>query len=157
MSVAYIEGRVDDLGLDMVIVDPIYKLKVAKRQLRHEELGDITDQLQDLCQMRDIPVIVSNQAHRQASLKGQAPDKDTSFGSDTPVQEASYVIGVRYFEDEGVMQLRCTKSRFGSGFKLDVRFNPNTGYLSDDTPVEGNYYNGKDEEFRAKVKEALEA
>lgn len=136
MSVGYIESRMQELGLDMIVVDPLYKLRPPKkRQLKHEDLGDITDQLQDVGHAYGVPVIVTNQAHRQGGSRDKAPDKDTSFGSDAPVQEATFVMGVKFFEDEQVMQIRCTKSRFGPAFHFDVKMNPNTGYMKDLTEI----------------------
>lgn len=150
MSAAYIEGRVEELGLDLVIVDPLYKLKApSKRQLRHEELGEIVDQVQSIAEGFNIPIVLTNQAGRALVNKGSVPDKDSSHGSDAPIQEADYVVGVKYYEDEGVMTVRGSKSRYGKVFKFDVRFNPNTGFMEETTDPEGSYYNGKYDDEKA--------
>jgi len=147
MSAAYIEARVEELGLDLVIVDPIYKLRPpAKRQLRHEELGEITDQIQAIAEGFNIPVVMTNQAGRSLVSKGGVPDKDASHGSDAPIQEADFVVGVRYYEDMGLLTVKGSKSRFGKVFKFDVQFNPNTGYMNELTDLEGEYYNRYDDE-----------
>jgi hypothetical protein len=157
MSPAYIEGRVDELGLELVIVDPLYKLKApAKRQLRHEELGEIVDQVQAIGEAFNIPIVLTNQAGRALVGAGKVPDKDSSHGSDAPIQEATYVVGVRYYEDEGLLSIRGSKSRFGKNFKFDVSFNPNTGWMEEMTDPEGSYYNGYDDATANRLRKELE-
>jgi len=148
MTPAFIESRIDDLGIEMIVVDPIYKLKpVQRRALKHEEIADLIDSLQDIAKAFNIPAVVANQAHRQQGNRGDAPHKDQSFGSDAPVHEADHVIGVKYFSEERKLILRCTKSRFGDDFRVDVRFHPNIGIMEDITPIRGSYFNGRSEGF----------
>jgi hypothetical protein len=158
MSPMFIEGRVDDLGLEMLIVDPVYKLRSPnRRQLRHEEIGDIVDQIQGISEAFNIPVILTNQAGRAWVSSGKVPDKDASHGSDAPVQEADYVVGVKYYEDEGLLTIKGTKSRYGKIFKFDVKFNPNTGAMEELTDPEGSYYNGEDNDrFQQMLNRALD-
>lgn len=148
MSTSYIESRIEDLALDAVIIDPIYKLKSPrKRGSKWEELGEITDALIDLSHTFNIPVVMSNQANRaMQGKKGDAPDKDSSFGADAPVQEANCVIGVKHFSDERIMKYNCSKNRDGEPFKFTAKFHPNIGVLEDVTPVKGDYFNGFDPE-----------
>jgi hypothetical protein len=140
MSVSYIESRIEDYGLDLVIVDPIYKLRSPrKRGSRWEELGDITDALIDLSHTYNIPVVLSNQANRAlVGKRGEAPDKDSSFGADSPVQEANCVIGVKHFSEEHIMKYNCSKNRDGEPFRFTASFYPNVGVIRDITPIEGN-------------------
>jgi len=146
MSPSFIEAKVEEHGLEMLIVDPIYKLRPPnRRQLRHEELGEITDYIQGIGESFNIPVILTNQAGRALVGAGKVPGKDSSHGSDAPIQEADYVVGVKYYDDEGLLTIKGTKSRFGKQFTFDVKFNPNTGYLEETTDPEGDYYNGYDE------------
>lgn len=156
MSIGYIESRVQDLGLDLIIVDPIYKLKPLRhRGNRWEELQEITDALTDLAHTYNIPVVLSNQAARAlVGKRGEAPDKDSSFGADAPAQEADTVIGVKHFSEERIMKYNCSKNRHGEGFKFTAKFHPNIGVLEDVTPLTGDYLNGYDPE---KVAEAVEA
>jgi replicative DNA helicase len=157
MSAAYIEGRVEELGIDLAIIDPLYKLRApSKRSLRHEELGEIVDQVQSVGEAFNIPIVLTNQAGRALVGKGSVPDKDSSHGSDAPIQEADYVVGVRYYEDEGLMTIKGSKSRFGKTFKFDVRFNPNTGFMEETTDPEGSYYNGYDDEKAEQLLRELE-
>jgi hypothetical protein len=155
MSVSYIESRIEDYGLDGIIVDPIYKLQSPRRRLaRWEELGEITDALTDISHAFNIPVVMSNQANRAyLGGRGQAPDKDSSFGSDTPVQEADCVVGVKHFSEERTLQVRCSKNRHGEPFKFSMKFLPNIGVMEDITPIHDSYLNGYDPE---KVEELLE-
>jgi hypothetical protein len=148
MSVSYIESRAEDLGLDAIFIDPIYKLKpIRTRGNKWEELGEITDALIDLSHTFNIPIVMSNQASRAlAGKKGDAPDKDSSFGADSPVQEANCVIGVKHFSDERIMKYNCSKNRDGEPFKFTAKFHPNIGILEDVTPVKGDYFNGYDPE-----------
>jgi replicative DNA helicase len=161
MTPSFIESKIDDLGLEMIVIDPIYKLKSQRRrQLKHEEIADLVDALQDMAQAFQIPVIVSNQAHRQMGNRGDAPHKDASFGSDAPAHESDHVIGVKYFEDESKVVLRCTKNRYGQNFRVDVRFRPNIGVMEDITPLRGSYFNGSEdspEDVEAARKEIEEA
>lgn len=146
MTVQYIESRIDDLGLDVVFIDPIYKLRsVRKRGSQWEELGELADAVQDLAESRNIPVVITNQAHRQGGASGDAPHKDRSFGSDVPIQEADHVLGVLHISEENLLKLRCTKSRFGQDFDVAVRFFANTGVMRPLTPLPSHsYLNGSD-------------
>jgi len=157
MSPSYIESRVEDLGLDLVIIDPIYKLRSPRRrQLRHEELGDIVDSLQEIAMGFNIPLVMSNQANRaMVGSRGMAPSKESSFGSDSPVQEGDCVIGVKHFKDERLMRLNCDKNRSGETFKFEISFWPNVGKMEDITPVKGDYLNGYDPEKAKELRAAL--
>ena len=160
MTVPFIEAKIEEYQPDLVIVDPIYKLSATKnRQSRIEELSDISDALQDLAEAYNIPIVASNQAHRQQSKRDDAPHKDSSFNSDVPIQEADHVIGVKNISDERRMILRCTKSRFGQDFRFEVKFHPNTGVMKEIDAPDNNYYNGnddevEDEELREVIKNA---
>jgi hypothetical protein len=103
------------------------------------------DALQDIAKGFNIPVVISNQAHRQVGNKGDAPTKDNSFQSDAPAQEADHVIGLKHFEEERKLVLRCSKNRFGQNFRVECRFVPNVGILEDMTPIRGDYFNGTEE------------
>jgi replicative DNA helicase len=157
MNVGYIKTRVEDLGLDCVIVDPIYKLKpVRNRGTRWEELQEIVDALMDIAHEFNIPIVMSNQASRAlAGKKGEAPDKDSSFGADAPAQEADTVLGVRHISDERIMKYNCSKNRHGEPFKFTASFKPNTGVLEDVTPIKGDYFNGYDPEKAQELSEAM--
>lgn len=157
MSVGYIRTRVEDLGLDAVIVDPIYKLKpVRNRGMKWEELQEIVDALMDIAHEFNIPVVMSNQASRAlAGKRGEAPDKDSSFGADAPVQEADTVLGVRHISDERIMRYNCSKNRHGEPFKFTASFKPNVGVLEDVTPIKGDYFNGYDPEKAEELSEAM--
>lgn len=159
MTPAFIESRIDDLGIEIAIIDPIYKLKSAQRRnLKHQEIEDLIDAMQDIAKGFNIPVLVTNQARRQGGNRQDAPHKDDSFQSDSPVQEADHVIGIHYNEEEKTIMLRCSKNRFGRNFRVDVDFHPNIGRMEDITPIRGSYFNGKDgeadaDDIREKIKE----
>jgi hypothetical protein len=158
MTPSFIEARIDELGLEAIFIDPIYKLKsTRKRMVKREEIEDLIEALEEISEAYTIPVIVSNQAHRQGgNFRGNAPGKDHSFNSDAPVQEADHVIGVKHFEDENKLRLWCSKNRFGSPFTADVKFFPNIGIIEDVTRIEGDYYNGHEEELSDELKKQLE-
>lgn len=146
MTPAYIESKIDDYGIEAVTVDPIYKLKSGlKRNSSREELEAVVDQLCDIAEMHDIPIVMSNQAHRQQGNRGDAPHKDNSFNSDAPVQEADVVVGVKYISDEKKLVIRCTKNRFGHDFRCDLRFVPNIGIMQDVSFKDPEYYNGNED------------
>jgi hypothetical protein len=157
MTPAFIESKIDDLGLDAIIVDPIYKLRSPKKRgTRWEELNDIVDALVDIAHTHNIPVILSNQANRAlVGRRDGPPDKNSSFGADSPVQEANAVIGVRNYPEERVLRFDCSKNRDGEQFKFSARFVPNIGVLEDVTPIKGDYLNGHDPEKVAELHEAI--
>lgn len=148
MSIGYIRSRIEDLGLDGIIIDPLYKLKSPKgRASRWEELNEIVDALTDIAHEFNIPVVMSNQASRAlVGKRGDAPDKDSSFGADAPVQEADTVVGVKHFSEERLMKYNCSKNRHGESFKFQARFHPNVGILEDVTKMDTDYFNGYDPE-----------
>jgi replicative DNA helicase len=157
MSLSYIESRIEDYGLDMVCVDPIYKLRAPKaRNSRWEELGEIVDRLVDISHTFNIPVIMSNQASRAlVGKRGDAPTKDSSFGADSPVQEANCVIGVKHYSDERQMKFRCDKNRDGEQFTFTAKFHPNVGILEDITPISGDHLAGYDPDKAEALREAM--
>ena len=159
MTPGYIESKIDALGLDFIIVDPIYKLRPSAKSRfgfsGQEKLAQITDELCDIAEMHDIPLIMTNQAHRQMGNRGDAPTKDNSFNSDAPVQEADYVFGVKHVKDERKLIIRCTKSRWSDEFRVDVKFIPNIGLFDDVSFNEKNFYNGHEDGSEERVKDAI--
>jgi RecA/RadA recombinase len=157
ISPAFIESRVEDIGADIIFIDPIYKLRKPNNRQGNRlwELQDLTDEIQGMGESFNVPIVMSNQAHRQQGNKGDAPHMDQSFGSDAPAQEGDHVIGVKYFEEENKLILRCTKSRFGGKFRVDVNFRPNIGLMEDVTTIRGNYFKDEDE-TDPEVKKELE-
>lgn len=148
MTPGFIEARIDDLGLECMIIDPIYKLKPSHRERGisgWEKLQTMVDEICDLAETFNIPIVMSNQAHRQQGNRGDAPHKDNSFGGDSPVQEADHVIGVKHITDEKKLILRCTKNRFGADFRVDLRFIPNAGIMEDVSFKDSNHYNGHED------------
>jgi replicative DNA helicase len=157
MSPAYIDSKIGDYGLEYVIVDPLYKMKSGIKGVRGwEELQAITDQVVDIGEIHNIPVVMSNQAQRNQGNRGDAPHKDNSFNGDSPVQEADHVIGVKYILEEKKLVLRCTKNRFGQDFRVDCKFMPNIGLLDDVSFTDFNYYNGSEDGSDPNVKELEE-
>lgn len=158
MTVPYIHSRIKDLEADLVIIDPVYKLRPPRRRgSRWEELSEITDSLVDLAHEFCIPVVLSNQANRAlVGSKDDAPSMNSSYGSDTPVQEADVVIGVKHISEERTLRLRCTKNRYGERFSFKAQFIPNTGILKDVTPLRDEYARGFDPEALAKMERELD-
>lgn len=161
MTPAYLEAKIDDLGLEGIIIDPIYKLKSGIRKLHGwEEVQATTDAVCNLAEVFNIPVVMSNQANRQQGNRGDAPHKDASYNGDSPVQEADHVIGVKNIEEEKKLILRCTKNRHGENFRVDIRFLPNIGVMEDVSYRDFNYYNGhedgSDEKMKKNIKELEE-
>jgi len=159
MTVGYIKSRVKDSNADLVIIDPVYKLSPPRRRgTRWEELGEITDALIDMSHEFNLPVVLSNQANRAlVGSKDDAPSMNSSFGSDTPVQEADVVIGVRHFSEERILKFRCSKNRYGDRFSFKAKFVPNWGVLEDVTPLNDEFARGFDPEKAALLAEQLEA
>ncbi len=158
MTPSYIEARIEARELEMVIVDPIYKLKSPRRrESKREEIQDVVDALQDISKGFNIPVVISNQASRAlVGSRGEAPSLDTSFGSDAPAQESDTVLGIKHFSEERLMKLSCSKNRFGEPFKFDVAFHPNVGKMDDVTPIRGDYLNSYDPEAAAELQKVIE-
>lgn len=162
MTPGYIEAKVADLNPELVLIDPIYKVKsTRKRESPYHELMDVSNAMQELAESYHVPVVVTNQAHRQQQGKGardDAPHKDSSFGSDVPTQEAAHVIGVKNVTEEKTIKFRCSKSRFGENFRFEARFIPNTGVFKELSMPETNYYNGKDDDVEdEELKEIIAA
>jgi replicative DNA helicase len=159
MTPGYIAAKINDLGLDFLIVDPIYKLRPSSKtrwMVNHERLAMITDELCDVAEGHNIPLVMSNQAHRQMGNRGDAPTKDNSFGADAPVQEADYVFGVKHVKDERKLIIRCTKSRWCDEFRVDVKFLPNIGVMDDVSYTNKDFYNGHEDGSSDLVKKAVE-
>jgi replicative DNA helicase len=158
MTINYIKTRAKEVGADVIIIDPVYKLSPPRRRgTRWEELSEITDGLVDMAHEFAIPVVLSNQANRALiGSKDDAPSMNSSYGSDTPVQEADVVIGVRHFSDDKILKFSCSKNRYGDRFKFTAKFVPNVGILQDVTPLNDEYARGFDPEAAAKLAEQLD-
>ena len=114
------------------------------------------DALQDLAKGYNIPVVVSNQAARHlVGQKGHAPDKDSSYGADSPIHEADTVIGVKNFSDENLMKVNCSKNRYGTTFRFEISFWPNIGRMVETVKPHNPYKNGYDPEKMKELQEAL--
>jgi hypothetical protein len=147
MTTGYIEAKIDGLNPDVVIIDPIYFLNASqKRYSRTEEISDMSQHIASMAETYNIPIIVTNQAHRQMTGKDDAPGMDTSFNSDVPVQGADHVIGLRHMSEERKLIVKCSKSRFGQSFRFELDFFPNTGVMRETNEPSGSYMNGKDDE-----------
>lgn len=147
MTVSYIDSMIDDLGLDIVFIDPIYKLRgPKKRDSPVWELADLIDEIEDMAKGHNVPVILTNQAHRQRGVAARktAPHKDTSYMSDAITHESDHVIGVRFDAEDKLLRLRCSKSRFGGEFDVDVEFHPNIGLFKETSQPKGGWFNGSE-------------
>lgn len=148
MTPGFVDARADDLGAEILFIDPIYKMKpnvAARHMAGWEKIQAITDDLMDIAQTHSIPLVMTNQAHRQQGNRGDAPHKDSSFNGDSPAQEAAFVVGVKHISEEKKLILRCTKSRFGQDFRVDLKFLPNIGMMEDVSRSDFNYYNGHED------------
>lgn len=158
MTVGYIEDRIVDLGLDLVIIDPVYLLRPVRffSDNQQAEIGATSYALAALAETYNIPIIITNQANRQGAT-GDAPHKDRSYNSDIPNHVSDYVLGVKHVSEENRMICRCTKSRHGQEFRYDVICFPNTGVWKEITPVGRNYFNGSDDVNEEELKAIVEA
>lgn len=152
MTINYIEDRIMELGLDLVIIDPIYLVKPVRiyRDNPYATVGTIAEATEELAERHNVPIVITNQANRQGA-QGDAPHKDKSFGSDLPAQLSDYVLGVKHLSDENRMIVRCTKSRFGQEFRYEIDFFPNTGLIRELTPLKGSYLSDESEDERTPV------
>lgn len=130
MTPQYVAMRVEDLGLQGIIADPLSKLEtIRRRESPIWEMYDKVGQFQEMAEEYNIFAIATNWSHRGHKTKEDAPDLDESFGSDALAQESDHIIGLMYDAEERTLMLRCTKSRFGQGkFRVTIDFHPNTGY-----------------------------
>lgn len=158
MSVGYVEDRIVELGLDLVVIDPIYLLKpvrLAHDGNPYQEVAWIAEQVQQLGETYNIPIVFTNQAHLDGN-KGEAPDMDKSWGSKQLLHMADYVLAVQHISQENTLKVRSNKSRFGAGgWKFNAKFLPNTGYFEVTTPLDGSYLNGRDDGEKERVKKAF--
>lgn len=145
MGLGYIEDRIVELELDLVIVDPIYLLKpvrIHREGNTWQETAWIAEGLHLLSERYNVPIIFSNQAHEgdSARAKDDAPHKSGGFGSKTLNHLSDYVIGVKHVSQERRMIVRCSKSRFGQGFRYEMYFDANTGVVKYDHAPDFDYY-----------------
>ncbi len=155
MTPQYIEARIDDYGLDMVIVDPLYELHLPGRRDQWDStprVAAISTEVSSMAESYNIPIIVSNQALRMQTRQDDAPHMDRSFNTDVPVQQADHVIGLKFFSEQHRMLCRCSKSRFGqNAFRFELDFRPNTGMIKPITPVPFLRDNEDDDELEEMV------
>lgn len=149
MSVGYVEDRIVEHGLDLVIIDPIYLLKpvrTTKEGNIYQEVAWVAEKLHQVGESLNVPVVFTNQAHLDGN-KDDAPGLDKSFGAKALLHLADYVLGVQHMSEEKLLIVRSNKSRFGESFRFQARFLPNTGYFEVLTPlVVSSSSSGDDEE-----------
>lgn len=161
MTVGYVEDRIVELELDLVIVDPIYMLKPVRTTRDGngwQETAWTAEALHTLGERYGIPIVFTNQANDKTGAKEDAPHKSAGFGSQQMTHLSDYVLGVKHLSDENRMICRGSKSRFGQGnFRYELKFYANTGVIKDLTPLGSSYYNGNDEDVEEdEVRAAIE-
>jgi len=158
MSVGYIEDRIVEYELDVVFVDPIYLLKpVRVSDNPYQEVAYVAEALHTLSEAYNIPIVFTNQAHLTGAT-GDAPAKEGGWGTKQMSFLADHILGVKHLSDEHKMICRCTKSRFGqSHFRYEIALHANTGAIQELTPLKGNYFNGRDDDFSSEdLEDAVE-
>jgi hypothetical protein len=145
MGVGYIEDRIVELELDLVLVDPIYLLKpvrIHREGNTWQETAWIAESLHVLSERYSVPIVFSNQAHEGDSIRAKedAPHKSGGFGSKALNHLSDYVLGVKHVSEERRLIMRCSKSRFGAAFRYEVYFDANTGVTKYDNAPDWNYY-----------------
>lgn len=132
LTISYVGSKIDDLGLNGVIADPLSKLSTGARRSDNPVWDDYekVGQFQELAEEHNIFCFATNWSNRNQGKKNQdAPDLDESFGSDALAKESDHIIGVKYDAEDRELILKCTKSRFGlNKFRVHVDFHPNTGH-----------------------------
>jgi predicted ATP-dependent serine protease len=150
MSVGYIEDRIVEYELDIVFVDPIYLLKPVRYTSEgntYQETAWTAESLHRIGEAYNIPIVFTNQAHLDGPA-GDAPDKSKSFGAKALLHLTDYVLGIKHLSDENRMICKCSKSRFGQNhFRYEIMLHANTGAIKEMTPIQGNYMNGKDDDW----------
>jgi hypothetical protein len=168
MSIPYVATRIEDLGLQGVMADPLSKLAtLTKRESPVWEMRDKVGAFQELAEEHNLWAIATNWSRRDSVVRNsnEPPGEGSSYGSDALEQEADHVITLRYNEDDFELLLRCTKSRFSAkAFKVTLNFRPNTGVFREENPpsdVKEHFIgleaqvNGHSEEHQVKVAKAL--
>jgi hypothetical protein len=143
MTVGYIEDRLVELELDLVLIDPIYLLKPVRLSgsgNEYQEVAWTAEAVHNLSEKYSIPIIFTNQAHMDK--KDDAPHKSDSFGAKGQVHLADWVLGVKHISEERHMMVRTSKARHGNSFRYDMFFDANTGVWKEKTPLDGDYFNG---------------
>lgn len=169
MTIPYVATRIEDLGLQGVMADPLSKLATLKnRESPVWEMRDKVDAFQELAEEHNLWAIATNWSRRDAiGKKDEPPGEGSSYGSDALEQEADHVITLRYNEDDHELQMRCTKSRFSAkAFRVNLTFRPNTGTFREESPplevkeyalqLESDGRNGRSLEHYEKIEKALE-
>lgn len=162
MGIGYIEDRIVELELDLVLVDPIYLLKpvrIHREGNTWQETAWIAESLHMLSERYNVPIVFSNQAHEGDSIKARqdAPHKAGGFGSKALNHLSDYVIGVKHVSEERRMIVRCSKSRFGTAFRYEVYFDANTGVTKYDNAPDFDYFDEGLAEAEAVELEQLES
>ena len=135
VTVSALKKWITQLNLKMIVIDGLTYLKNERRsgnQPDHERLTDICEDLMNLSNELEIPIVVVVQANREGArdnngdVSNDAPEIDTIRGSDGISHNASRVISVRY--KDGNLVLYINKNRYGPvGNKLIYNFNINEG------------------------------
>lgn len=160
MSVGYIEDRLVELELDLVLVDPIYLLKPVRTTRDGngwQEVAWTAEALHHLSEQYNIPIVFTNQANdkQKGSAREDAPHKSDTFGAQAMTHIVDYVLGVKHVSEENHMICRGTKSRFGQNFRYDLALYANTGVIKEKTPLKGSYFNGHEDKDDEELKEMV--
>ena len=144
MSVGYIEDRLVEYQLDLVLVDPIYLLKPVRLHSEgnpYQEVAWIGETLHRLGETYQVPIVFTNQAHLDGN-KGDAPSMDKSYGAKALLHLADWVLSVQHMSEENVLVVKANKGRFGEAFRLLATFVADSGFFEVQTPAPNGYRNG---------------
>lgn len=131
MSVGYIEQRIVEYELDLVIVDPIYLLKPVRLTSdgnTYTETAWVAEALHRVGKQYQVPILYTNQAHLDGN-KGDAPGLEKSFGAKQLLHISDWVLGTQHMAEDNALIVKTDKARFGSHFRFSADFVVNTGYF----------------------------
>lgn len=154
MSVGYIEDRLIEYQLDLVLVDPIYLLKPVRLHREgnvYQEVAWIAEHLHRLGEQYEVPIVFTNQAHLDGN-KGDAPNLKDSFGAKSLLHISDWVLAVQHMSEENKLVVKANKGRFGETFRFTATFVADSGYFEMETPPPTGYRNGS---HRKRAKEVV--
>lgn len=132
IGTSQVAAQIEKNSPDAVFIDYINLMqKNSRSDSRHEQVGDLSNELKNLATRYEIPIVVAAQLNRQHGLGKEPAGIEALAESDAIGRDADAVITMKKLS-QTVSRMALPKYRHGpDGFKWWCHFNPGEGILTE--------------------------
>ena len=120
--IASIRSHVRRFGVKFVVVDYVQRIKVPTRDARYLEVGEVVDDLAELCKSMGINIMLLSQINRGVEGRTSKRPAISDLSESGKIEEAASRIFLLYRDeyydydsrDKGTAEVQIAKNRFGA-------------------------------------------